>query len=52
MIDVAFLNGRKQPVELQTVIDALPRYAKQIKMIPEKFEQYLQESYVVDPFGD
>ena len=52
MIDVAFLNGRKQPVDLRTVIDALPKYAKQIKMIPEKFEQYLQESYVMDPFGD
>lgn len=39
MIDVAYLNGRKEPVELQRVIDAQPKYSKLIKEIPEKFEQ-------------
>lgn len=39
MIDVAFVNGRKEPVELQKVIDALPAYRKKAKEIPEKFAQ-------------
>lgn len=39
MIDVAFLNGRKEPVELNAVIDALPKYRKVIKEVPAKFEQ-------------
>lgn len=39
MIDVAFVNGRKEPVELQQVIDALPAYRKKAKEIPEKFAQ-------------
>ena len=49
-IDVAYLNGRKEPVELQKVIDAQPGYAKVVKVVPEKFEQYA-EAYV-DPYED
>lgn len=39
MIDVAFCGGRKEPVELQTVINALPAYKKKAKEVPERFEQ-------------
>jgi len=39
MIDVAFLNGRKEPVEMNAVIDALPKYRKVAKEVPERFEQ-------------
>lgn len=39
MIDVAFCDGRKEPVELGTVIKSLPAYKKKAKEIPEKFEQ-------------
>jgi calcineurin-like phosphoesterase family protein len=39
MIDVAYVGGRKEPVELNTVIDALSSYSKLVKVIPEKFAQ-------------
>ena len=52
MIDVASLDGRKQPIELDRVIKALPTYAKQIKEVPDKFDKYMQESAIIDPYKD
>lgn len=39
MIDVAFVGARKEPVDLKDVIEALPKYRKKVKVIPEKFGQ-------------
>lgn len=50
-IDVAYLKGRKKPVELDDVIRAQPAYSKLIKEVPEKFEENVQEFYH-DPYSD
>ena len=42
MIDVAFVNGRKEPVELQKVIDALPTYKKKAKENRIEIEGFFQ----------
>lgn len=39
MIDVAYCNGRKEPVTLQKVINSIDKYRTKAKVIPEKFEQ-------------
>ena len=42
LLVLAFLQSgctRKEPVELQTVINALPAYKKKAKEVPERFEQ-------------
>ena len=56
-IDVAYLDGRKTPAELQKVIAAQPKYSKLIKEQPEYFEESfdLFESInhrVEDPYHD
>lgn len=44
-IDVAYLDGRKKPVELMKVIKAQSAYSKQIKECPEHFN----EGYIYNP---
>lgn len=39
MIDVAYCNGRKEPVTLQKVINSIDKYRTKAKVIPERFEQ-------------
>ena len=42
-IDVAWLGGRKEPVELMKVIKAQPKYSKIIIEEPEHFGEHFQE---------
>lgn len=51
-IDVAYLGGRKKPVELDDVIKAQPGYSKLIKEVPEKFDENIKQECYVDPFDD
>lgn len=51
-IDVAYLGARKKPVELDEVIKAQPEYSKQIKEVPEKFEENVKQEYYADPYDD
>lgn len=52
MIDVAYLNGRKEPVELKHVIDSLDKYSKLIKEDPSHFNEYSTYECIDDPFND
>lgn len=51
-VDVAYLDGRKKPVLLEDVIKAQPEYSKQIKEVPEKFEENVTEYYLIDPYEE
>lgn len=51
-IDVAYLGARKKPVELNEVIKAQPEYSKQIKEVPEKFDENIKQECCIDPFDD
>lgn len=62
-IDVAFLNGRKVPVDLLEVIASQKRYSKLIKEQPEYFDEgyenmtsnmfiNIMEGFVQDPYQD
>lgn len=51
-IDVAYLGGRKKPVELDDVIKAQPGYSKLIKEVPEKFDENIKQECYIDPFDD
>lgn len=62
-IDVAFLNGRKIPVDLLEVIASQKRYSKLIKEQPEYFDEgyenmtpnmfiSIMEGFVQDPYQD
>jgi calcineurin-like phosphoesterase family protein len=59
-IDVAYLNGRKEPVDLMKVLRAQKAYAKTIKECPEHFNEQLYDNifdqvntvYIEDPFPD
>lgn len=55
MIDVAYLNGRKEPVPLDKVINALPKYSKVAVEVPKHFdESSMFESLfnIEDPYID
>lgn len=39
MIDVAYYDGRKKPIELKWLMNKLPSYAKHIKESPEHFNE-------------
>ena len=60
-IDVAYLGGRKKPVELMKLIHAQPAYSKKIKECPEHFnesttmsvfEQAFNPNRIYDPYHD
>lgn len=58
MIDVAYYDGRKKPVELKWLMNKLSSYAKHIKESPEHFEEYfdlfnsVMNSYIEDQYHD
>jgi hypothetical protein len=56
-IDVGAYEGRKKPVDLKFIINKQSSYAKTIKEVPEKFEEFFDLFMTVnyrieDPYHD